>query len=476
MTEPDETTNASSSDELYDLLIEAIDGLEQSWRSLDNAELAEYLPALQHPHRVRVLTELIKIDQEYRWKSDDQKPLEQYLKEWPELTEHRAVIVDLLRAECVTSERFGKRPRYPDIKRRFPEHHKDVNLLKVHAEAKGRTASSRDETEEAREQVLTPGYRLAGYEIVDLLGSGGMAFVYRAKDLELGREVAIKVPTFRFGAESGIFRRMLGEARLAARIEHPHVCPILTAGNTNEVVYIVMALIDGQPLSEWLDDYELPSPAAAHLVMKVAEALQEVHRAGIVHRDIKASNVMIDDRSEPILMDFGLAHEPHFESSDETVVQPTATVAPQPADPKSHSWRTTASMFGGTVPYMAPERLQGKPADRQSDVYSLGVLFYQALTGRLPFLGDDVIEVSEKILASEPPLPRALRHDIEPYLEQICLKAMSKDLAYRYPTAGSFADSIFGHLRRTGYLPPDPSKKGEAARRETRRTSTWSSS
>lgn len=455
MTEPDETTNASSSDDLYDLLIEAVDALEQSWRSLNNAELAEYLPAPQHPHRVRVLAELVKIDQEHRWKSNEQKLLEQYLKDWPELTGNKAVVVDLIRSECVTRERFGRRARYFDIKRRFPEHHRYINLLAIHAEAKGRTASSRAEMEEADEQLLTPGYRLAGFEIIDLLGSGGMALVYRAKDIQLEREVAVKVPTFTLGPDSKTAERMLREARLAAKIEHPHVCPILGADNTNGLAYIAMALIDGQPLSEWLDNHELPSPAAAHLIMKVAEALQKVHEAGIVHRDIKASNVMIDDRSEPILMDFGLAHAPDFESTDEAVVQRTETVTPQPVDPKSRSWRTTASMFGGTVAYMAPERLQGKPADRQSDIYSLGVLFYQALTGRLPFLGDDVIEVSEKILSSEPPLPRTFRPDIEPYLESICLKAMSRNIETRYPTAASLAKSIYGHLRRTGYLQPE---------------------
>ena len=449
------TTNADSPDDLYDLLIEAIDALEQSWRSLNNAELAEYLPAPKHPHRVRVLAELVKIDQEHRWKWNEQKLLEQYLKEWPELTDNKAVVVDLLRAECVTRERFGRRARYFDIKRRFPEHHRYINLLAIHAEAKGRTASSRDEMEEADEQLLTPGYELAGFEIIDLLGSGGMALVYRANDVKLEREVAIKVPTFTHGPDLKTAERMLREARLAARIEHPHVCPILGADNTNGLAYIAMALIDGQPLSEWLDNHELPSPAAAHLIMKVAEALQKIHEAGIIHRDIKASNVMIDDRSEPILMDFGLAHVPDFESADEAVVQRTETVTPQPVDPKSRSWRTTASMFGGTVAYMAPERLQGKPADRQSDIYSLGVLFYQALTGRLPFLGDDMIEVSERILSSEPPLPRTFRPAIEPYLESICLKAMSRNIETRYPTAASLAKSIYGHLRRTGYLQPE---------------------
>ena len=455
VTEPDETTNASSSDKFYSLLIEAIDALEQSWRSVNNADLTEFLPAPQHPHRVQILAKLIKIDQEHRWKSNDQKLLEQYLKEWPELTDNRTVIIDLLRAECVTRERFGRRARYFDIKRRFPEHHRYINLLAVHAEAKGRTTSSWSEAEEVGEQALVPGDRLAGFEIIDLLGSGGMALVYRAKDIELEREVAVKVPTFTLGGDPSITKRILGEARLAARIEHPHVCPILDADNTNGLAYIVMALIDGQPLSEWLDDHELPSPAAAHLIMKVAEALHVVHEAGIVHRDIKASNVMIDDRGQPILMDFGLAHEPDFESPDEVVVQRTETVAPQPLDPKSRSWRTTASMFGGTVAYMAPERLQGKLADRQSDIYSLGVLFYQTLTGRLPFLGDDVIEVSEKILSSEPPLPRTFRPDIERYIESICLKAMSRNIETRYPTAESLAKSIYAHLRRTGYLQPD---------------------
>src|SRR5579884_2001207 len=213
-----------------------------------------------------------------------------------------------------------------------------------------------------------PPPRLGRYRVVRMLGSGGMATVYLAHDTELDRPVALKVPHLdpRHGPE--LLERFQREARAAALLRHPNICPVFDVGRADGVPYLTMAYIEGRTLAEAADDYRRRGPGAvAALVRTLALALEEAHGHGVIHRDLKPSNVMITPRGEPVIMDFGLARRADRDDA-----------------------RLTAVGYAlGTPAYMPPEQVSGDvdamgPA---ADVYSLGVILYELLTGQLPFTG-----------------------------------------------------------------------------------------
>ena len=296
---------------------------------------------------------------------------------------------------------------------------------------------------------LTAGQTFGRYEIRSPLGEGGMGWVYRAYDTHLERDVALKIPRFDPTADSTVLRRFIQEAKTAARIEHPNICPVFDAGEVEGVYYLTMALIEGRSLSEWLKDPTHSAREAAELVRKLARALDTVHAAGIVHRDIKPSNVMIDLSGEPRLMDFGLARPtptdpPDANAASAMGTHSSANAAVPPENCENTSQKHPISQNGlrsGTLPYMSREQLEGQPADARSDVYGLGVLLFQILTGRLPY-GDSPQAILAGIYQSEPPPLRSLRPDLDCQLESICLKAIAKDPADRYQSAAEMAQAL----------------------------------
>jgi formylglycine-generating enzyme required for sulfatase activity/serine/threonine protein kinase len=276
------------------------------------------------------------------------------------------------------------------------------------------------------------------YRILEKLGEGGMGAVYRAHDAKLDRPVALKVPHLLPGKGREVLQRFLREARLAAKLRHPNICPIHEVGQIDGIDYLAMAFIPGKSLAELISPDRPMAPAkVAALVRTLALALHEAHKAGVIHRDLKPSNIMIDERQEPVIMDFGLAY------------------SLQGDDPL----RTQSGAVLGTPAYMAPEQAS---ADRQAlgprcDVYSLGVILYQLLTGRLPFTGP-LMAVLGQVLTQPPPPPSAVRTAVDPGLEQICLRAMAKKPENRFASMQEFADALT-HWRRSGsrsLLPPVP--------------------
>ncbi|MCX7428831.1 MAG: serine/threonine-protein kinase [Planctomycetia bacterium] len=259
---------------------------------------------------------------------------------------------------------------------------------------------------------LTAEQTFGRYEIRSPLGEGGMGWVYRAYDTHLERDVALKIPRFDPTADSTVLRRFIQEAKTAARIEHPNICPVFDAGEVEGVYYLTMALIEGRSLSEWLKDRTHSAREAAELVRKLARALDTVHAAGIVHRDIKPSNVMIDLWGEPRLMDFGLARltptdAPEADAALGIDIHSSGNAVVPSEHCESTSRKQPISQNGlrsGTLPYMSREQLEGQPADARSDVYGLGVLLFQILTGRLPY-GDSPQDILMGIYQSEPPPP-----------------------------------------------------------------------
>jgi serine/threonine protein kinase/Tfp pilus assembly protein PilF len=262
------------------------------------------------------------------------------------------------------------------------------------------------------------------YELRELLGEGGMGSVYLAHDTQLDRPVALKLPRFGREERPHARERFLREARAAAGLRHPNICPVYDAGEIGEALYLSMAYVAGEPLSRRLvREGRLPAWEAAALVRSVALAMDEAHRHGVVHRDLKPSNVLLDARGQPVVMDFGLARRTGA-AEDLRLTQ--------------------AGSVLGTPLYMSPEQAAGDSdtAGPLSDIYSLGVILYELLTGQVPFRAETRGRLLAQIQRDEPPPPRQFRPDLDPRLEAVCLRALAKAPEARFASMVEFAQAL----------------------------------
>lgn len=262
------------------------------------------------------------------------------------------------------------------------------------------------------------------YRIEAVLGQGGFGCVYLARDETLRRRVAVKVPHARHVATSADAAPYLAEAQTLASLDHPHIVPVYDIGSTPEFpCYVVSKYVDGPDLAWFVAQGKMPTEQAAAIIAVVADALHYAHAQGLVHRDIKPHNILIDRQGVPYLSDFGLALR------EEDVGK--------------------GSGYAGTPAYWSPEqaRGQGNRADGRADIFSLGIVLYELLTGRRPFGGDSIDELCQQILSRDTKPPRQFNDHIPRELEQICLKALSKSPADRYSTAKDLADDLRGSGR-----------------------------
>jgi serine/threonine protein kinase len=268
------------------------------------------------------------------------------------------------------------------------------------------------------------------YRILRVLGAGAMGTVYLAEDTQLKRQVALKIPQLGGRRDDSRLERFFREARLAATLSHPNICPIFDVGQHAGMHFISMAFVQGRPLAAHLKSGKAVSErSAASLVRKLALALHEAHRHGVVHRDLKPANIMIDQRGEPIVMDFGLARRTN--ATDESQL-------------------TQSGAILGTPAYMSPEQVRGETTavGAPADIYALGVILYQILTGRLPFEGS-VVSVLAQIATQSPAPPSKLRAGLSRELEAICLKAMARDPAERFADTAELAAVLADFLRKS---------------------------
>lgn len=286
-------------------------------------------------------------------------------------------------------------------------------------------------------QLLACSESFGRYQIVRLLGQGAMGAVYLAYDPQLERHVALKTPFL--GDNPSTIERFFREARAAAQIRSPYVCTVFDVGQTAGIYYVSMAFIDGQPLDRAIADGRIKDlQQIAHITQKIARGIQKAHEHGIMHRDLKPANIMIDADGEPVVMDFGLARK----VDEETLV-------------------TVPGKILGTPAYMSPEQVEGDPKKigHATDIYSLGVVLYQMLTGHVPFQGS-VASVLHKISSGQPPKPSSVNTALaaDAPLEQICLKMMAKLAAERFPTMAAAAEALDQALPREAPAVVQPSK------------------
>ena len=251
------------------------------------------------------------------------------------------------------------------------------------------------------------------YELNHLIARGGMAEVYRAHDRLLDRPVALKVLFPELSVDRSFVERFRREAQAAANLSHPNIVPVFDWGEDTGTYFIVMEFIDGRPLSSILKSAgPLSAERTADIGAHVAAALGYAHKHGVVHRDVKPGNVLITDDGQVKVTDFGIARAVNTEES-----------------------LTQTGAVMGTATYFSPEQAEGLGVDSRSDIYSLGVVLFEMVVGRPPFLGDSPVAVASKHVRDHPPAPRELNPQIPPTFEAIILKAMAKDPAYRYATA-----------------------------------------
>lgn len=370
-----------------DRIDEICDAYEAAWQAGNQLQIATFLARSSDADRPALFCELLLLDVEYRQEHGEQPSREKYLQLFPEFAEQIEAFNFKQGFETAV---IGTDGHPADYQRGSP----------------------------------SPGHKVAQFELLEWLGTGGTGEVWKARDTRLQRTVAIKVPRSRDLSEAEM-HRFLREGRAVAQLQHPNIVPVHDVGRDGETVFIVSDYIAGENLRDRLSRRRLPLDDAAEFCAILAEAVHHAHEQGIVHRDLKPANVLVDRDGEPHITDFGLAKW----TSDERDL-------------------TLEGQLLGTLAYMAPEQACGEvgSVDRRTDVYALGVLLYEMLTGRCPFQGDEAA-VIHSIVNEVPAAPRIRDSRVPRDLETICLQAIEKDPARRYATAQTMAADLRRFLR-----------------------------
>ena len=285
--------------------------------------------------------------------------------------------------------------------------------------------------------MAAPDQQLGAYKLIEKIGAGGMGEVWKAEDIRLGRVVAIKILPQAVAADTEAIARMRREARTAAQLYHANIATIHSFEEAEGRVFIAMEYVAGEPLTEMIRRHSLTEADVCRIGRGVADALAEAHEKGIVHRDIKPDNIIVNGNRVKVL-DFGIAKQFGVETT--TPDAPTGFVTQQ-------------GMILGTINYMSPEQALGKPLDGRTDIFSLGIVLYEAATGRLPFKGETVTETITQIVRDEPIDPIRINAAISPGLNSIIQRCLRKPREERFANASELSNALDQQLGRASTAP-----------------------
>jgi serine/threonine-protein kinase len=407
---------------------------EQAWHAGERPAIADFLPPTE-PARARALVELALIDLECRLKGGEEARVETYVESYPELALNPAAVLDLIGTEYRLRGRREGEVCLEEYLERFP----DYQGALVARLGGGLAAAGAAATDSKRGESTDPGPGgkavgggapaapgaktpdVPGYEVLGELGRGGMGVVYKARQLALGRLVALKMLRDETLAEPADLARFRKEAETVARLRHPNVVPIYEVREGPDHPYFTMEFVEGGTLSRRIGGRPQPPAEAARLAETLARAVHAVHACGVIHRDLKPGNVLLTADGTPKVVDFGLARRLEGEAGS-----------------------TSVGRVVGTPSYMAPEQARGdtRAVSAASDVYALGAVLYEMLTGRPPFQGATGWDTIAQVLSQEPVPPRRLQPRVPADLETICLKCLRKEPARRYASAALLADDL----------------------------------
>jgi serine/threonine protein kinase/tetratricopeptide (TPR) repeat protein len=448
-----------------------IQNFEESWQHGRHPSIETFLPT-DPTERWFALVELVHVDLEYRFKAAEPVSAERYLYRYPELTRDSTVCLDLISREYLLRLRGDPNLDLEEYLDRFPTYKSLLRdrLLRVAGsgvtrEQPPQTAEGADArpaetapptvvsgssspriSEPFAQSVSVDRFLIPGYEILGTLGRGGMGVVYLARHHGLDRLVALKLLLAGELADSATQERFHREAEAVARLQHPNIVQIFDVGGHQGQPFFSLEYCSGGSLSAKLSQAALPAQEAAHLVETLAGAIQVCHEANLVHRDLKPANVLLTTEGNPKITDFGLVKR-----LDDTALTQTGAVV-------------------GTPCYMAPEQVGGRSGrvGPATDIYALGALLYECLTGRPPFKADSSLETIRQVVYEEPVSPRQLCPRLPRDLEVICLKCLRKEPRKRYPSAAALAEDL-GRFTRGEPIQARPVSRWERSLKWARR-------
>ncbi|WP_165228142.1 serine/threonine-protein kinase [Aquisphaera insulae] len=367
-------------------------------------------------------------EQRRRWREGEQTPVEAYLDRHPHLNDRSEDALCLIYQEVILREAAGQSPQLDEYQRRFPRWASELAVqFEVHRAIESSFLSSgagsdwSSSSSSGGVEAMPAGRIIAGCEVLEVLGRGGMGVVYRARQPGLNREIALKMILVGAEASPNVTARFQTEAEAVARLQHPNIVQVFLVAEHDGLPCLLLEYVAGGTLARKLDGTPWAVPRAVETAEVLARAMDYAHARGVVHRDLKPSNVLLDPDGTPKIADFGLAKL--LQGGGETI--------------------TRTGDILGTASYMAPEQAGGPgTVGPTADVYALGVILYEMLTGRPPFRAESTHQTLRQVIAAEPVSPGRLRPGLSRDLETICLKCLEKKPAKRYASAGLLADDL----------------------------------